>query len=82
MVILFPVNSSMIAAAGYDAKNSILIVLFNTGKAYEYYEVPPQEFQDLMKAESKGRFMNSRVIDVYPYELFSGWKDRSEGAAS
>ena len=75
MVILFPVASSMIAAAGYDSKNQILIVLYNTGKAYDYFNVPPEEFQGLMKADSKGKYMNTRILKIYPYALFQGWQD-------
>jgi hypothetical protein len=75
MVILFPVASSMIAAAGYDSKNRTLVVLYNNGKAYEYFNVPPEEFQGLMKADSKGKYMNTRILDIYPYALFQGWKD-------
>jgi hypothetical protein len=75
VVILFPVASSMIAAAGYDSKNRILIVLYNTGKAYEYFNVPPEEFQGLMQASSKGKYMNTRILKIYPYALFQGWKD-------
>lgn len=73
MVILFPVESSMIAAAGYDSKNRILIVLYNTGKAYEYFQVPAEEFQGLMVADSKGKYMNSHILNVYPYSIFKGW---------
>jgi hypothetical protein len=78
MLILFPVASSMIAAAGYDSKNRILIVLYNSGRAYEYFQVPPEEFQGLMKADSKGKYMNSHILNVYPYALFKGWRDMEE----
>jgi KTSC domain len=80
MVILFPVASSMIAAAGYDTTNRILIVLYNTGRAYEYFDVPPEEFQGLMEAESKGKYMNSRILRIYPYAFFKGWKDMGESS--
>jgi hypothetical protein len=75
MVILFPVASSMIAAAGYDSKNRILLVLYNSGRAYEYFHVPPEEFQGLMKADSKGKYMNARILNSYSYALFQGWRD-------
>lgn len=63
----------MIAAAGYDPKTHLLVVLFNSGRAYEYAEVPPQVFYGLMMAESKGRFMNDHVIGYFPYANFQGW---------
>lgn len=78
MISLFPVQSSMIAAAGYDSRSHILVVLYNTGKAYEYHHVPPDIFWGLMSAESKGRFMNREVLGRYPYRVFHGWDHQEE----
>jgi hypothetical protein len=78
MVDLVSVESSMIAAAGYDPQASTLVVLFNNGKAYEYSEVPPEIYQGLMEAESKGSYMRANVIDVYPYQVFKGWQRKEE----
>jgi hypothetical protein len=66
----------MIAAAGYDPERRVLVVLFNNGRAYEYHDVPEEEYTGLLAAESKGRYMNENIIDVYPYNHFRGW-DRS-----
>lgn len=82
MVILFPVVSSMIAAAGYDSKHRILTVLYNTGRAYEYFNVPPEEFQGLMMADSKGKYMNSHILKVYPYAFFKGWKELADSLSA
>ena len=73
MIDLTAVNSSMIAAAGYDPETYTLVVLFNNGKAYQYQDVPPEEFQGLMDAESKGKYMRSQIIGVYPDAPFRGW---------
>jgi hypothetical protein len=77
MVDLIAVDSSMIAAVGYDPEARSLVVLFNSGKTYEYHEVPPEEYQGLMEADSKGQYMNSRIIRVYPDSPFRGWNKRS-----
>ena len=74
---LEPVESSMVAAVGYDANLRALVVLFNSGKAFQYLEVPPEVFQRLINARSKGRFMLDHVIDHYPYAMFKGWKHLS-----
>lgn len=71
---LFPVQSSMIAAAGYDARMRVMVILYNTGRAYEYHEVPPEIFWGLMSAESKGQFMNRYVLGIFPYKVFHGWE--------
>jgi hypothetical protein len=77
MVTLQPVESNMISAAGYDPERQYLLVLFNTGKAYEYYEVPPNEYDGLMAAESKGGYMREHILDQYPYAPFRGWKKQT-----
>ncbi|HIQ05258.1 MAG TPA: KTSC domain-containing protein, partial [Anaerolineae bacterium] len=41
--------------------------VFNSGKTYQYYDVPPEEFEGLMAAESKGRYMRANIIDVYDW---------------
>jgi hypothetical protein len=64
----------MISAAGYDPEERYLVVLFNTGKAYEYYEVPPDEYDGLLSAESKGEYMREHILEQYPAAPFRGWK--------
>jgi hypothetical protein len=78
MIDLKAVDSSMIAAAGYDAATSTLVVLFNTGRAYEYYGVPPETYEALLAADSKGQYMNANIINVYPYGQFKGWKAKDD----
>jgi hypothetical protein len=80
-IILQPVDSSMLASVGYDAISEDLVVLFNTGKAYTYRKVPLKVYLGLISAESKGKYMNEKIIGVYPAEVFSGWKkeERSTG---
>ncbi len=72
---LDPVESSMLAAVGYDPTLQALVVLFNSGRAYQYLNVPPETYQGLMEASSKGRYMLDRVIDFYPYAVFTGWRN-------
>ena len=64
---LTTVESSMLYAAGYDSKTRTLEVVFNSGGIYQYYDVPPEEYKELMEAESKGRYMHECIIDMYPY---------------
>lgn len=69
------VESSMLAAYGYDENLKALVVLYNSGRAYQYLEVPPEIFKGLQEARSKGRFMLDHVIDHYPYAVFKGWRN-------
>ncbi len=73
-MILYPVELSMLAAVGYDAKAERMVVLFNTGRAYTYSKVPLKTYLSLISAESKGKFMNEKVIGTYSGEIFKGWE--------
>jgi hypothetical protein len=66
---LHSVESSMIQAFGYDAATQTLLVIFNSGKAYRYFNVPSDVYKGLLIADSKGSYMRDLVIDQYPYEL-------------
>ncbi len=81
MVTLNPMDSRMIAAVGYDPEQRYMLVLFNTGKAYEYYDIPPEEYNGLLTAESKGGYMREHILDLYTYAPFRGWRNRQPNAA-
>jgi hypothetical protein len=59
------VNSSMLYRVRYDPKKRFLDVIFRTGERYRYTEVPPDEYDRLMKAESHGKYMQRHIIDHY-----------------
>jgi hypothetical protein len=64
---LTTVDSSMVHAAGYDEDERELEVVFQNGGIYRYENVDKEEFEGLMAADSKGRYMRAHIIDVYPY---------------
>ena len=59
------VNSSMVYAIGYDPKSKTLEVVFRSGKAWVYEEVPKKVYQELLKSESIGSYMRENIIDCY-----------------
>jgi len=61
------VKSSNIYSVGYDTALKILQVEFRDGSIYEYYEVPEKLFNELIKADSKGRFANQYIFYIYRY---------------
>jgi hypothetical protein len=76
MTKLIPVESNMIQAVGYDPKARILEVVFNNGQTYSYEGVPPHVYKELMAADSKGQYMRSEIIGVYPDSPVSGRRRR------
>jgi hypothetical protein len=61
------VDSSMLVAVGYDDETKEMRVIYNTGDTYRYLNVPKSIYKELLKAESKGAFMKTHVIDVFPH---------------
>jgi hypothetical protein len=61
-------DSSMLYAAGYDPKTETLEVVFNSGGIYRYSAVPPEVYEELLRTDSKGRYMWMNVLNLYPYE--------------
>ena len=60
-----PVESSNIRAVGYEPRT--LEVEFRNGSVYAYSDVPDSVHQELMQAESKGKFLNAKIKKSYPY---------------
>lgn len=54
-------DSSNIAAAGYDDAERRLVLKFHSGSAYEYLDVDRSVFEELLSADSAGRFYNQRI---------------------
>jgi hypothetical protein len=57
--------SSMMASAGYDPATRVLEIEFATGVVYHYFDVPLDVFQDLVDADSQGRFFHIRIRDTF-----------------
>ena len=53
-----PVDSSNIAAIGYDVENQTAYVQFLNGSTYAYKGVPEHEFENLRTAPSVGSYLN------------------------
>jgi uncharacterized protein len=61
-----PVSSSMVLSVGYDETSQTLEVEFNTNLVYQYYNVPTIVYEQMMAAESIGKFINGQVKPNFP----------------
>jgi hypothetical protein len=62
-----PVKSSAIAEVGHDPETRLLRLAFRSGRVYEYFDVPPDVYEDLLNAESVGEFVNRVIKPNYEY---------------
>jgi len=58
-----PVASSNISHIGYA--DGALTVRFHSGNEYTYHGVTPQEHDELMAADSKGKHLNEHIKSKY-----------------
>jgi hypothetical protein len=63
-----PVASKTIRSVGYDADTGTLEVEFLNGGLYHYQNVHELDWKRLMRAESKGKFLNSFIKPIYKFE--------------
>ena len=59
------VASSVIAEVRYDDERNLLEVHFHNGRVYRYLDVPPDEHEALIHADSVGRYFNQEIRTRY-----------------
>jgi KTSC domain len=73
------VESTTMRSVGYDHTKQVLEVEFQSGAVYQYLDVAPAIYMELMVAASKGRYFNSEIRDSYASVGVDRWQ---RGAAA
>ncbi len=60
-------KSSNLAAADYDAETKALTIQFKGGGVYTYHDVDEALYQDLLTAESPGRYFQTWIKDQHRF---------------
>ena len=64
-------DSSAISYIRYNKKKKILEVKFMERGKYQYMGVPESDFLDMMKAPSKGAYLNKKIKNRYNFKRLS-----------
>jgi hypothetical protein len=72
------VNSKGIRWIRYDERTRTLDVAYTNSGEYRYFDVGPEVYAWLVRAESKGRFVNRLVKERYRYERLDDGQASSE----
>jgi hypothetical protein len=59
------VESTVIRAVGHTR---VLEIEFESGRVYQYYDVPEDVYEGMLASDSKGRYFNTHVRGKYPYQ--------------
>lgn len=60
-------DSSTIAAVGYDRNTAVLEIEFTSGDVYEYFLVPQSVYDSLLRASSIGRYFGEHLRARYRF---------------
>ena len=61
------VESSNLKSVGYDEFLLVLEIEFKSGAVYRYYGVPSEVHDELINAESVGKYFNANVKSKYNF---------------
>ena len=64
---LYTLDSSVLTSAAYSTDETLRLE-FRTGPVYRYFRVPPNIFQNLMTATSKGAYYHRNIRKDFPYQ--------------
>jgi len=59
------VESSVIGAVGHSR---VLEIQFESGRVYQYYDVPKHIYAEMLSAPSKGKYFNANIRGKFPYQ--------------
>ena len=60
------VQSKMLAAVAYNRDWQQLYLKFRSGEIYCYKGVPVEQYQELLAADSKGKYFRGCILNRYP----------------
>jgi len=58
--------SSVIRRFHYEGQRNELVIQFQSGRRYAYFNVPSDVYDGLRAAHSRGAYFNAAVRDRYP----------------
>ena len=61
------VPSTNISSIGYDEATETLEIEFLSSAIYQYFNVPLNMHERLMRADSKGKLLHMYIKNAYPY---------------
>ena len=62
-----PIDSTAIARTGYSSAKRTLRLEYRNGRIYDYSDVPPEVYEQLLSADSAGEFVNIEIKPKYDY---------------
>ena len=81
-ITMMRIESSSIAAAGWERASETLRIQFDSGGVYDYAGVSQQVWEDFMKSLSKGSYFSTKIRGVYPFTCVQPRVSKSKNGES
>jgi hypothetical protein len=65
VILRVVVKSGAMRSIGYSKALSLLDIEYPTGEIYRYFDVPLEVHGELMSSPSKGKVLNTLIVDKY-----------------
>jgi len=67
-----PVKSRILRSVGYNDSAKILEIEFQNGQIYQFSDVPPKVFADLMHSDEIGKYFSEKVRPKFQSKQIAG----------
>jgi hypothetical protein len=74
-------DSRLFTSGAHDPERRILYLRFRGGDVYRYFDFPPEQYQALLGADSRGRHFLSNIRDKYRYERLGRLSLTADGSS-
>ena len=64
-MVWMEVESSVLSAVAYPQNERLVFVEFRSKEIYCYFEVPPEQYEELLRADSKGGYFNRHIRNYF-----------------
>ena len=61
-------TSTVLRAVRYSQEQQLLDLEFRSGAIYRYSHFPPNQYSDLLAADSHGQYFNQHILNRFPAE--------------
>jgi hypothetical protein len=62
-----PLESSVLASAAYLRGKHVLCLKFHSGEIYCYLDYPPEQYEEFLRADSKGGYFAQNIRDRFRF---------------
>ncbi len=73
-----PIQSSLLASAGYDPATQTMEIRFARGGLYSYTDVSPEQFAAFQAAESKGKHFLGQIKGNHEFRKIEEVPDEAQ----